>query len=122
MRRALATCFVLALLGCGGTPKPGPDAPHTNDVPTGPGGTKGGDGADRSQAPPRDPCADGSCVACGDGVCPTGFYCEKAKGRAGCAWAASCAEKPTCGCLVPHVKGCSCEDKGGVPFVTCGAP
>lgn len=122
MRRALATCFVFALLACGGSPKPGADAPHTNDSPTGSGSSKSADANDKAAPPPRDPCADGSCVACGEGICPAGFYCEKAKGRAGCAWAAACADKPSCSCLAPHVKGCACEDKGGVAFVSCNAP
>ena len=122
---SLAAGLALALVACGGA-KPdakGPDAAS---------GTKDAgktDGAKTDEKPETAPaaqakpsCADGSCVECGDGICPNGFYCEKGKGSAApaCAWAAPCVEKPTCACLAPHVKGCSCQDKGGIAFVQCG--
>jgi hypothetical protein len=73
---------------------------------------------DKSKAPS---CDDGTCSKCGDGICPTGWYCdEKASGGGACSWLTECAEKPTCSC-VTRVLGASCkcrEESGGLK-VTC---
>lgn len=66
------------------------------------------------------PCADGTCTECGDGICPSGYFCVDTKGHKGCAWIASCVDKPTCACLAREVKSCSCKDEGGVARVACG--
>jgi hypothetical protein len=68
----------------------------------------------KSQGPS---CDDGTCSKCGNGICPTGWYCdEKASGGGACSWLTECAEKPTCGC-VTRVLGASCkcrEESGGL--------
>ena len=116
MRRSIAFALLTLALACGGATQ-------------GPAVVKNPGDSAAKKAPPDEiaapepapkPCADGTCVECGEGVCPTGFYCEHGKGGAtGCAWVAPCADKPTCGCVAPHVKGCACEDKAGVAFVSC---
>jgi hypothetical protein len=72
---------------------------------------------------PRKPsCADGSCFECGDMVCLKGFYCETARPGAApsCASATACPQAPSCACLGPLIKGCSCDERGGVAHVKCG--
>jgi hypothetical protein len=80
----------------------------------------GAEGPAEEQARPADPCADGSCFACGSGFCPPGFYCdESAQGGPGCAWLPACAPKMTCACIESEVSGCSCSESGGAPHLTC---
>jgi hypothetical protein len=110
----------LALASCAASP-----APPTKDGPPGndrePATSPKNTPATEAPSGPKKPsCADGSCFDCGEGICPTGYYCEAAHGApAACGWAPSCAQKPTCSCLAPLVKGCSCEEKNGAPLVTC---
>lgn len=107
----------LSLAACGGAPaaKEGPK-----------------DGAtaakkEATDAPPpttapvkRSPCADGTCTECGEGICPSGYFCVDTKGHKGCAWIAPCVDKPQCACVSREVKSCTCKDEGGVAKVTCG--
>jgi hypothetical protein len=117
--RIVCTCVLVGgvWLGCGGgqaAPKNGPASARKPD----------GSGEPAQDTGPRLPsCDDGSCVVCGDGICPTGFYCESHGGVTGCAWSAACARKPTCECLRPTIQGearCSCEERKGTAFVACG--
>jgi hypothetical protein len=67
-------------------------------------------------------CEDGSCFACGEAVCLSGFYCAVGKTGHGCAWVPSCSGKPTCACLAAAMReepSCSCEEKEGGIFVVC---
>jgi hypothetical protein len=80
----------------------------------------GADGSAEEPAARADPCADGSCFACGTGFCPPGFYCdESAQGGPGCAWLPACAPKMTCSCIEREVSGCACSESGGAPHLTC---
>ena len=129
-RPLLSMLGVLALLvaACGapGTSAPGSKTPEGSGAgassPAG-GDSKApaGSGAPEASGPKKPSCADGSCFECGEGVCPVGFYCQKSGGTAGCAWASECAQKPSCACVGPLSTGCSCEERGGVPHVTCGS-
>ena len=110
--------FVLALCtSCGGqqgSPKTASAGGESGSNPQG----------GQSSGPQLPSCDDGTCFACGDGICPTGFYCDTNKGVTGCAWIPSCVKTPSCDCLkptLPRDQGCKCEDRKGVAFVTCGA-
>ncbi|MEZ4231383.1 MAG: hypothetical protein R3B89_19560 [Polyangiaceae bacterium] len=115
--------LMLALqLGCGGGGTPGAKGPGDGA------GTGAGEGTEDaagqrggSLGQGSDPCADGSCVSCGEGVCPSGYFCnESAAGGAGCGWLAECAEAPTCACVQQALgAGCECSERGGFPVVTC---
>ena len=97
-----SSALVIALLGlaCGATPAKPTDTPASKGDPA--------------------PSTGGSCFDCGESVCLTGFYCETAGSAApACAWSAACAQKATCACLGPQIKGCTCEDRGGAAHVRC---
>jgi hypothetical protein len=97
-------------------------------------GKSGGDAAKGSKSPGAEgtedgeepearvsPCADGTCMECGSGLCPKGFYCdEKAPGGPACGWLPECAAAATCGC-VEQVLGsqCACSEKAGGVSVSC---
>lgn len=70
---------------------------------------------------PAEPCEDGSCVHCGEGMCPNGFYCdESAEGGAACSWLPECASTPTCQCVTQAIgKKCSCTERSDVAFLSC---
>jgi hypothetical protein len=67
-------------------------------------------------------CEDGSCFACGEAVCLSGFYCAVGKSGRGCAWLPSCPGKATCACVGAALRdepGCGCQEKEGGVYVTC---
>jgi len=67
-------------------------------------------------------CDDGSCFACGEAVCLSGFYCSVGKSGRGCAWLPSCPGKPTCSCIGAALRdepSCSCQEKENGVYVTC---
>ena len=117
-----ATGLVLALgLGAcgGGTPQaasPGSESSGEPGESGGVDGASGGGEAAEAEAALRS-CADGTCIRCGEGECPLGFFCdESAKGGPACAWLPECAQKPACACVERVLSG-SCEEKdGGVYF------
>lgn len=120
---AIAASASLAL-ACGPTPvapgaaTPGPaqgDAARPAASATTPTGRAPG-------APPAPSCADATCFVCGQVMCLQGFHCEvpRAGAPAACGSVAACATTPTCACLARHLRGCTCEDRGGVAHVTCG--
>jgi hypothetical protein len=123
VKRAALVAVAIGLSACGGgTPGPARTAETKGGTES---KTAGGEEAASKSAEPAGPrkpsCADGTCFECGEGICPSGFYCETGKaGKPACAWAAGCAEKPTCSCLAPFVKGCRCEEANGGPRVSCG--
>ncbi|MCA9644256.1 MAG: hypothetical protein H6718_32325 [Polyangiaceae bacterium] len=106
--------------GCGGGT---PAANHPGDGESGAVGSDGPSSAGGRAVgdDPSDPCADGSCVTCGEGVCPEGYFCnESAAGGAGCGWLAECAEAATCACVQPALgSGCECNERGGFAVVSC---
>jgi len=123
---ALASCLVAS--GCGGEGSK-QHAKSPDDVAEANGDDESGidDGEDVSgtEAPPvadADPCEDGSCTPCGDGLCPEGFYCdESAASGPGCGWLPQCAKSPSCGCFEKALgDGCSCSERDGGYAVTCG--
>ncbi|HMI85571.1 MAG TPA: hypothetical protein VK550_15850 [Polyangiaceae bacterium] len=67
-------------------------------------------------------CEDGSCFACGEAICFSGFFCSVGKSGHGCAWLPTCGGRPSCGCLAPSLRedpSCSCQEKEGGIYVTC---
>lgn len=124
MRRLLSCSLIVVLVhmvACGG--QAGAPAKTQDDAAkTEAKGDKApGEAQPAAPSGPRKPsCSDGSCFECGDGICPSGFYCEATRAGAACAWAPSCAQKPSCACLSQQLKGCTCEEKGGGPHVKCG--
>jgi hypothetical protein len=71
-------------------------------------------------APPRAACDDGSCTACGDALCPLGWYCdESASGGPACGWLPECVQKPGCACVKRALAGCACEEKAGAAHLSC---
>ena len=73
------------------------------------------------EAPKAALCDDGTCSACGAGVCPKGWYCdESASGGPACGWLPRCAQKSSCGCLSGALgAGCKCTEQSGGLHVTC---
>jgi hypothetical protein len=114
----------LVVAACATPPGSSPQTPASGggEKPSGtsePGGSPTG-GPEVSAGPSKPSCSDGSCFECGEGICPSGFYCEKSGSAApACAWAASCAQKPTCACLAAQTRGCTCQDRNGAPHVVC---
>jgi hypothetical protein len=76
---------------------------------------------EEESAPPRSACDDGTCSACGSGMCPTGWYCdESASGGPACSWLPQCAQKSSCGCVSAALgSACKCTEQGGGLHVTC---
>jgi hypothetical protein len=67
-------------------------------------------------------CDDGSCFACGEAICLSGFFCSVGKTGHGCAWLPTCSGRPSCGCITPSLRedpSCSCQEKEGGIYVTC---
>jgi hypothetical protein len=129
---ALALGAALGATACGPTTPSakGPDGATTggegsSGVGAGAGTTGGGASgptAGGARGPVRPSCDGTSCITCGEGLCPLGFYCEvSAKGRPpACATVAACGATPSCACLEKSAPGCSCQVREGAPFLTCG--
>jgi hypothetical protein len=112
---------VFMLAACGGS------APATvHPSPSTPGASK----AKASDPPPPKEdegrggvqCDDGSCFACGEAICLSGFFCSVGKSGHGCAWLPNCSGRPSCGCIAPALRedpSCSCQEKEGGVYVTC---
>jgi hypothetical protein len=65
-------------------------------------------------------CADETCTPCGEGFCPTGFYCDESHEPAACSWLPACAEDASCECVERALgAGCECDSKSGGSFVSC---
>lgn len=108
--------ITLGVGACGG-------APAAKEGPKDPGAPK----KEATDTPPptsapvkKSPCADGTCAECGEGICPSGYFCVDTRGHKGCAWIAGCVDKPGCACIAKELKACSCKDEGGVAKVACG--
>jgi hypothetical protein len=80
-----------------------------------------GGAEDEPGGPALPSCDDGTCFRCGDGICPSGFYCdEDAKGGAACAWLPSCAESASCACVKQALGvSCRCQEQAGGISVSC---
>jgi hypothetical protein len=120
---ACAYCLVLAACGGGAA---GSDAPAK--APLEPSNTHSEQVAanDESETEPEAPpkaalCDDRTCSPCGNGVCPSGWYCdESASGGPACGWLPRCAQKSSCSCLTGKLgPGCKCSEQGGGLHVTC---
>jgi hypothetical protein len=118
MRSAIVAVFFLAACG-GSTPPPEPPKHEPAEAK---GKAESRPEEDTSARRSGVECDDGSCFACGDAVCLSGFYCAIGKSGRGCAWLPSCPGKPTCACIAPTLReepSCSCQEKEGGVFVTC---
>ena len=125
-----ARAFGLALLafaaGCGGSEKPAASAESADSsAPSGSeaesADTESGEASTEEAPAPKASCDDGTCSACGDALCPSGWYCDQsAPGGAACGWLPECAKKPGCACVKKAFSGCSCEDSGGIAHLSCG--
>jgi hypothetical protein len=120
MKIALAPAAALVLLACGGSSPPA-EAPKSHVE-------------SKSKAEPKSEsepaqqkrsgveCEDGSCFACGEAVCLSGFFCSVGRSGRGCAWVPSCPGKATCACLGQALReepSCSCQEKEGAVYVVC---
>ena len=110
----------LATVGACGGSAPAPDSPRA----TGETKVRSQHRVEEPTAPARSTvaCDDGSCFACGDAVCLSGFYCTAGRVGRGCAWLPSCAGKPTCACIAPTLRddpSCTCQEKEGGVYVAC---
>ena len=116
----LVTMAAASTFGCGGSTTsgggPGSASGKNGDSDSGWSGDEGG-----PNEPSGPNCDDGTCFLCGDGICPTGAYCdENAQGGAACAWLPECAKEPNCGCITGVLgANCSCDDSSGGPIVNC---
>lgn len=125
-RRSAAWLLLLAI-SCGGSAgsRPAESASAEGDeaATDGPTTAEGSedDGEEAEPAPRRVNCDDGTCFACGESLCPTGWYCDQsAKGGPACGWLPDCAAKTSCGCVSRVFSSCSCEEKSGGVHLTCG--
>ena len=118
LRRLLPIVLVvnLGVIGCGGSNAtvakpavPAKNKPATDDEVT------------NSEAPGPD-CSDGSCFACGPGICIPGFFCDESSSQPNCQWLAKCGRAATCDCLNETLgKGCKCSERSGGIYVKCSA-
>ena len=107
----LSAGAVLAV-GCGGGASSGAKSADDSDEDY--------EYSEEGDAPPV--CEDGTCFACGEGLCPTGFYCdESAVGGPACGWLPECARETSCSC-VEGVLGtdCSCDERDDGVYIDCG--
>jgi hypothetical protein len=128
--RASTRFFAVLLLvaGCGSGSASGPEprsAAPREDASVDEDATSSGDtsadakASETSSAPAGPSCEDGTCSACGSGLCPAGWYCDERAGGA-CSWLAECAQKPTCGCVTRVLgAGCKCREENGGLKVAC---
>lgn len=127
--RRLLTLALLFAVSCGGgtTESPAKTAREasnaTADVSSDP---NANDESEKEAAAPKPAlCGDGSCITCGTGICPTGWYCdESAPGGPACGWVPGCEKKKSiCNCLGDRFQHkCRCtEDNGGAlsPHLKC---
>lgn len=129
--RALPWCFALLLLlpqcGGGGPAGGGSEAKSAADAsaPSPDREEQGSDTASSDEEEGASPekskaatCDDGTCSPCGNGICPSGWYCDEKAGA--CSWLTECADKATCGC-VTRVLGsaCKCREEAGGLKVAC---
>jgi len=121
---SLAAALVAAACGGRSSSKPadtasGPRSAHAD--PSSGGGEEAEEDEPGEAAPALPRCDDGTCFACGQGICPKGFYCdEQAVGGAACSWLPSCPTEPACSCVKRTLgAGCSCEEREGGVFVSC---
>ncbi len=122
---ALASlCALGAACGGGAAPEPAKSGKSGGAGKGEEGKGEEGAGDVEEEAPRASACADGTCLECGGGLCPKGFYCdEKAPGGAACAWLPECAASATCACVKQVLGGsCSCSEKAGGPSVSCQGP
>jgi hypothetical protein len=114
-------CFVALLVAsCGGSAPPAETPKHEIAQPKQRSEPRADEEATAQRSGPS--CDDGSCFACGDAVCLSGFYCAVGKSGRGCAWLPSCPGKPTCACVAPTLReepSCACQEKEGAVFVVC---
>ncbi len=106
------------LAACGGAPAATDKAKAPE--PTAPRDPAGASPVATTAPERRSPCADGSCTECGDGVCPSGYFCVDSKGHKGCAWLAGCVDKPGCACVSKALPACACKEDGAAARVSCG--
>lgn len=123
--------LAVGVLSCGSSAAPEAKAPESESEAADSDGEPGSDAssdesdgegdASADVTAPSSTCADGSCFACGSGVCPAGFYCdESAQGGPGCSWLPTCAPKASCACIERVLTDCSCSESDGAPHVKCG--
>jgi hypothetical protein len=119
-----ASAWLLGAAACGGEspPKHAP-AERRQQAESEP--DEEGESDEGTAAPARENtniCEDGSCFRCGQGICPTGFYCDEGvQGGAACSWLPSCPLRASCECVERQLgSGCSCEESGGGAKVSCG--
>jgi hypothetical protein len=122
-REGVKICLILPAIlmaACGGAaPAPARKSP----------GASAPSKAKAAESPPKDDetrggvqCDDGSCFACGEAICLSGFFCSVGKSGHGCAWLPNCGGRPSCGCITPSLRedpSCSCQEKEGGVYVTC---
>jgi hypothetical protein len=120
----IARSFIAASLfvGCGGSSPPVAEPKSHADDTAKASSRETTAHEDTPRRSSRVQCDDGSCFACGEAVCLSGFYCAVGKTGHGCAWLPTCSGRPTCGCLAAAMReepSCACEEKEGGIFVAC---
>jgi hypothetical protein len=114
-----ALLSVLLVAACGGATSPAPrkPAPETATAKA-----SAPEPSSREDERGGVQCDDGSCFACGEAICLSGFFCSVGKAGHGCAWMPNCSGRPNCGCIAPALRedpSCSCQEKEGGVYVTC---
>ncbi|HYQ15522.1 MAG TPA: hypothetical protein VEQ58_07190, partial [Polyangiaceae bacterium] len=107
--RAFPGCLALLLLlpACGGSPTEPPPQSAADSAsssssasrrkPSAAASDNEADAPAERESAKGPSCDDGTCSVCGNGICPTGWYCDEK--TSACSWLAECAEKPTCACV-----------------------
>ncbi|MBX3131502.1 MAG: hypothetical protein KF718_32595 [Polyangiaceae bacterium] len=110
----------LCLFSCGGAVAAGSGAARADEQSSGDADSKATGHDETSPSAAAAACQDADCFACGEGLCPKGFYCDRqAPGGPACSWLPECATNTSCACL-GRVLGdaCACTESGGGSF--CG--
>ena len=103
----LAAC-ALSAVGCGGSSTKAKSADSDDDYEYSEGQYAASE------------CEDGTCFTCGEGICPTGHYCdETSPGGPACGWLPECAQETTCSCVEGVFADCSCEERDGGVYLSC---
>ena len=65
-------------------------------------------------------CADGTCFACGPGICISGFFCDESSAQPNCQWLSKCGRNTNCECLKETFgNNCVCTERSGGIYVKC---
>lgn len=106
--------LVASSLGCGGS-KPNQARPVTSES------SRAEPEEESPSESTRGPsCSDGTCFACGQGLCLPGFFCDESSAQPNCQWMAKCGRSAHCACVSELLgSSCKCSERSGGIYVKC---